>query len=132
MNSIYQKVLNANKMKERRIDLRRKSTPTEDLLWQSLRNGKLGLRFKRQYSIVNYVVDFYCPKTKLAIELDGDIHRFRQKYDNYRTKYLESLGVKEIRFSNKQVFDSLTNVISTIKTLLPFPEVRRGIEGEVI
>ena len=132
MRSIYHKVLNSNHMVDRRKDLRKKFTQTEDLLWQELRNGKLGFRFKRQYSIVNYVVDFYCAKTKLAIELDGGIHKFSQKYDNYRTEYLQSLGVKEIRFKNDEVFSNINNVVLKIKNLLPSPEVRRGTEGEVI
>ncbi len=72
--SHYHKVLNAQKMVDRRKELRNRSTAAEDLLWQVLRNGRLGLRFKRQYSIVNYVVDFFCAKAKLAIELDGNIH----------------------------------------------------------
>jgi very-short-patch-repair endonuclease len=118
-------------MIDRRKDLRSKPTLTENILWEQLRNNKLGFRFKRQYSIMNYVVDFYCHKAKLAIELDGKIHKSRQEYDNYRTRYLKSLGVREIRFDNDQVIGNLTEVINTIKELLPSPEVRRGIEGKV-
>ena len=86
----------------------------EDLLWQRLRNSGQGFRFKRQYSVMNYVVDFYCHRGKLVIELDGEVHRISREYDSYRTKYLHSLGIKEIR-----------------SALLPSPEIRRGIEGEV-
>jgi very-short-patch-repair endonuclease len=114
-------------MVDRRRDLRSKSTPVEIILWQQLRNSKLIFRFKRQYSIMNYVVDFYCHKAKLAIELDGEIHRSRQEYDNYRTRYLESLGIKEIRFNNNQVIENITEVVNKITELLPSPEVRRGI-----
>ncbi|MDP1743735.1 MAG: DUF559 domain-containing protein, partial [Candidatus Amesbacteria bacterium] len=62
MKSIFHKVLNTNRMVDRRRDLRSKSTPAENILWQQLRNSKLIFRFKRQYSIMNYVVDFYCHK----------------------------------------------------------------------
>ncbi len=118
----------------RRKDLRRKSTVTENLLWQKLRNNQLGQKFKRQYSIVHYVVDFYCTKAKLAIEVDGEIHKSiaSKKYDEYRTQYINSLGIKEIRFYNSQIINNIDTVISKIKTFLPSPEVRRGSEGEVI
>lgn len=117
----------------RRRDLRERTTPSEDLLWQELRNNKLGFRFKRQYSIVNYVVDFYCAKYKLAIEIDGKIHQRldNRKYDQYRTRYLESLGIKEIRFNNESVNNDITKVIKDIVKNLPSPEVRRGKKGEV-
>jgi very-short-patch-repair endonuclease len=117
----------------RRKDLRKRTTQSEDFLWQELRNNKLGFRFKRQYSIVNYVVDFYCAKYKLAIEIDGGIHQSVEshKYDIYRTRYLESLGIKEIRFNNEQVEKDIISVIKTINNKLPSPEIRRGREGEV-
>jgi very-short-patch-repair endonuclease len=61
-------------MEWRRKDLRRKSTLSENRLWQYIRNKQLGFRFKRQYSVSNFVVDFYCHQAKLAVEIDGDIH----------------------------------------------------------
>lgn len=118
-------------MKERRVGLRKKPTPAEDMLWQKLRSGQLSLRFKRQYSVMNYVVDFYCPKIKLAVELDGPVHETSKKYDSYRTEYLNSLGIKEIRFRNEQVENDIGLVLKEIKNNLPSPEVRRGTEGEV-
>jgi very-short-patch-repair endonuclease len=118
-------------MKWRRKDLRRRSTKYEGVLWRALRNNQLGVRFKRQYSISNYVVDLYCHKAKLAIEIDGAVHAINKKYDNYRTRYLEALGVKEIRFRNWEIEKFLPEVILSIKKLLPSPKVRRGTEGEV-
>jgi very-short-patch-repair endonuclease len=61
-------------MQERRRNLRNNSTKAEQLLWEELRNKKLGVRSLRQYSIGSYVVDFYCPELKLAIEVDGAVH----------------------------------------------------------
>lgn len=82
---------------------------------------------------MNFVADFYCPKAKLIIEIDGEIHKTTnsQKYDRYRTVYLKSLGIKEIRFTNDQVANSMDDILIKIKSNLPSPEVRRGIEGEV-
>ncbi len=131
MQNIYHKVLNSNRMIGRRKELRRKSTTTENLLWQYLRNNNLGFKFKRQYSVVNYVVDFYCSRAKLAIELDGLIHKTSKNYDTYRTRYLNSLGIKEIRFNNWQIENNINLALKEIKNNLPSPEIRRGNEGEV-
>lgn len=115
----------------RRRELRRRLTKSENILWQQLRNNGLGLRFKRQYSVMNYVIDFYCPKAKLAIELDGSIHKTSKRYDSYRTRYLYSLEIKEIRFHNWQVENDINSVLEEIRNHLPSPEIRRGTEGEV-
>jgi len=119
----YHKILNANKMKLRRRDLRIKSTESEKKLWAQIRNNKLGFRFKRQYSIGNYVVDFYCHKARLAIEVDGSIHLRSKSYDEYRTKYLNTLGIKEIRFKNATIKQTITDVVLEIIKSLPSPEV---------
>ena len=82
---------NKTEMKERRRQLRKEQTFCEKILWQYLRNRSLkGVKFRRQYSIDNYVIDFYCPKIKLAIELDGNIHELPEQrdYDAKRQKYL--------------------------------------------
>ncbi len=125
-------VLNSNRMKWRRRDLRKRTTKAEKLLWEKLRNNQLGYRFKRQYSISNYVVDLYCHKLKLAIEIDGEIHKISKKYDNYRTRYLEALGIREFRLKNREIENTLDETVQSIKKLLPSPEIRRGNEGEVI
>lgn len=121
-------------MEWRRKDLRKRSTETEHLLWEKLRNNKLGYKFKRQYSITHYVVDFYCAKEKLAIEVDGKIHSISSniKYDKYRTQYLYSLGIMEIRFKNEEIINNMDQVIAKIKIVLPSPKIRRGMEGEVL
>jgi len=101
--------------------LRNRATDAEKILWSCLKNDTIGFKFIRQYSVEGYVVDFYCPEKKLAIELDGDIHnRIEQrKYDNYRTRLLNAYGIRLIRFWNWEVKNNLTKVIREIKLVLP-------------
>ncbi|OGD05523.1 hypothetical protein A2379_01015 [Candidatus Amesbacteria bacterium RIFOXYB1_FULL_47_13] len=68
-------VLNVKDLKNRRRQLRKDATETEILLWKELRNNQIGHRFVRQYSVSGYVIDFYCPKYRLGVELEGGIHR---------------------------------------------------------
>ncbi|TPN86116.1 endonuclease domain-containing protein [Aquimarina algicola] len=101
-----------------RKDLRNNSTSTEAFLWKHLQKSQLeGRKFRRQHSIGNYIVDFYCPKEKLIIELDGEIHNHpsNQEKDQKRTEYLNGLGFIVIRFENKTVFDYLPSVLQEIK-----------------
>lgn len=89
----------------------------EVILWSELQGKRLnGLKFRRQYGISRYVVDFYCPKLKLAIELDGDSHATpdAEKYDKRRQEYIENKGIKVIRYDNNDVYTNLDGVISDI------------------
>ena len=94
-------IFSASRMLYRRRDLRAKSTPTEILLWNKLRRKSLGYKFKRQFSIDNYVIDFYCPDRNA-----------------YRTKYIGAFGIKEIRFTNNEIITNLDGVINQILYLL--------------
>ena len=99
---------NRSEMKPYRRKLRATMTPAEVVLWMMIKNKQLnGERFLRQYSIGHFVVDFYCPKYKLAIELDGEVHNSEEAevYDTKRTEYLQSLGITVLRFENFEVFD---------------------------
>jgi len=101
-----------------RKDLRNNGTSAEAFLWKHLSKSQLkGRKFRRQHSIGNYIVDFYCPQEKLIIELDGQYHNKpeAQEKDQKRTKYLENLGFIVIRFENKMVFDTLKSVLNEIK-----------------
>ncbi len=101
-------VFNDKKMQPYRRKLRKKMTPAEVSLWEMIRRKQLGgLRFLRQFSVENYILDFYCPKYKLAIELDGESHNteFQQNTDKIRTKRLNELGITVLRFENFEVFD---------------------------
>src|SRR3989344_8551489 len=96
-------VLNYNdpKFKSRRRALRRNQTETEKLLWKHLRNKQLtDAKFFRQYSVGPYVLDFYCPMKRLAVELDGGQHLTaqQQRHDIQRTNYLTQQGITVIRF----------------------------------
>jgi very-short-patch-repair endonuclease len=82
-------------------------TPAEKVLWEYLRKNRgFSDRFKRQFSIKGFVLDFYCPKKKLCIEVDGGVHlsKEQQCYDKERTKILNGLGVRVLRFTNEEVF----------------------------
>lgn len=112
-----QNIHNHKYLEERRKALRKNSTSAEATLWKHLQKSQLNNRkFRRQQSIKNFIVDFYCPKEKLIIELDGAYHLdfAQQQYDLERTKQLESLGLKVIRFENKLVFENLAEVLNEI------------------
>ena len=77
-------------IKKRKL-LRNNSTPAECELWNYLKGRKISdLKFRRQHSIDNYILDFYCPQLKLAIELDGEYHIYNEEHDNLRDKKLDS------------------------------------------
>jgi very-short-patch-repair endonuclease len=105
-------------LKNKRISLRNNLTPAEAKLWKLIQNSKLdGLKFRRQHSLGNYIVDFYCPKYLLVIEVDGQIHfnPVNEEHDIKRTKYINSLGIKVIRFENKEIFEKTEFVLEEIK-----------------
>ena len=86
-------------------------------MWLRLRNRQLhGRKFKRQYSIGPYIVDFYCADEKLAIELDGAVHNdvLRQEYDDERTLFVQEQGIRVVRFENREVFEALDIVLEAI------------------
>ncbi len=97
--------------------LRTHQTDAENELWQKLRNRKvLGLKFRRQYVIDPYIVDFVCIEQKLIIELDGGQHISQQVYDNRRSEYLNSLGFKVLRFWDHDVLLEIESVLDSIIT----------------
>jgi very-short-patch-repair endonuclease len=103
--------------KENRRKLRNNQTKAEKILWEYLRNRKInGKKFRRQYSINNYVLDFYCVENKLCIELDGGIHNdFEQiKFDYQRTKDLNYYGITIIRFKNDEIIGDINKVLEKI------------------
>jgi len=106
-------------MKLRRGKLRNNPTDYEDKLWKFLRRNGLGVKFRRQYSIDNYVVDFYCPEWRLAVELEGKVHLKRKKYDEYRKKYIEAFGIKMINFPNENVNKDIIGVLKEIVNNAP-------------
>ncbi|KKR20146.1 MAG: hypothetical protein UT48_C0021G0013 [Parcubacteria group bacterium GW2011_GWE2_39_37] len=92
----------------------------EIILWSRLKNKQLkGLKFRRQYSIGNFVVDFYCPEFKLVIELDGMTHDNSENKDIKRQEFIESFGIKCLRFTNNNIYKELDKVLEFILNTLP-------------
>ena len=114
------RVYNLTELKPRRRDLRQRSTKSEELLWKKLRNNKLGVKFRRQYSVRGYVVDFYCPKKRLVVELLGSVHKSSaaKKYDDYRREYLKAFWITILEFWNDEVERDIDGVIGKIKSYL--------------
>ena len=91
-------------------------TDAEELLWNYLRRDRLGVSFKRQHIIGDYIVDFICIPCKLIVELDGGYHQqsIQQDADLHRTEWLKSLGYRVIRFKNEELFCNIDQVLNTI------------------
>jgi len=109
---------NKTSEKVNRKKLRGKSTEAENILWEHLRNKKLsGLKFKRQYSIDHFVVDFYCPKLKLAVELDGKIHLKKEvkNHDENRDGYLSEFGIKILRIRNEVILNDVAKALKLVE-----------------
>jgi len=105
-------------LRENRKGLRQTLTAAEAFLWKHLQQKKLeGKKFRRQHSIDNFIVDFYCATERLIIELDGEVHNnpIAEENDRKRDVHLSSLGYKVIRFENKMVFEHLPSVLQEIK-----------------
>ena len=99
-------------------ELRQNSTPQEIMLWTLLRNRQYkNYKFRRQYPIGNYIVDFICREKRLIIELDGGQHNEPNniEYDNERTEFLKSKGYKVIRFWNNDVDNNIEGVFEVIR-----------------
>ena len=114
-------LFNRKDLKSFRSSLRNRSTSAEAALWDILKSKKLeGIKFRRQYSIGSYIVDFCCPSEKLIIELDGDPHGEYHKIqkDENRDKYLESLGFTVLRFENRFVFQEPEYVKNEIRKVI--------------
>jgi len=113
------KIFNKKSEKEKRRKLRNNPTFTEKILWYSLRKKQIhGIRFLRQYSIDYFVVDFYAPRIKLVIEVDGSSHIGQEEYDLSRQKYIESFKIKVIRFTDEQVTGNVDKVIKNIEDVV--------------
>ena len=97
--------------------LRRNASAAEQTLWQHLRRTQLGTRFRRQYGVDGYALDFYAPRAKLAIEVDGDSHftASGREYDHLRTTYLRAFGIEVLRFTNMDILQNIEGVLTTIE-----------------
>ena len=117
-----EKFFNLPEHKELRRYLRNNVTSAEVALWKRLRKKQVnGLLFRRQFGIGPYVLDFYCPELRLAIELDGAAHDTPEAihYDRERTAWLtEEFGIRVLRFRNEQVFETPDSVIEEIRKVV--------------
>ena len=104
------------KLREFARFLRNNSTLSEVLLWKQIKNKSLGVEFKRQVPILEYIVDFYCQELRLAVEVDGNTHDFRYVEDETRQKEIEKWGVTFIRFSNEEIKTHMFSVILSLES----------------
>lgn len=108
---------NRTREKARRRHLRNNLTPAEKRLWFRLRDEQLGgLKFRRQYSVGSFVVDFYCVEKKLAIEVDGDSHfgDGSEARDRERDAFIRNFGIRILRFTNDDVYKRIESVLESI------------------
>ena len=109
---------NRKYLESRRKRLRNEGTKAEAVFWNYVKGKQLdGRKFRRQHSIGNYIVDFYCPGEKLIIELDGSVHDTEERValDRIRQEYLEALGFTVLRFRNEEVFQATQVVLAKIR-----------------
>ena len=110
-------IFNNKSLTARRRAFRRSLSKAEAVLWTCFSRKQMkGFKFRRQYSVNQYVIDFYCPELKLAIEVDGDSHfnDISEKYDKERQKFIESFGIRFLRFTNINIYDNIDGVLQTI------------------
>jgi very-short-patch-repair endonuclease len=105
-------------LRDRSRQLRKNMTAAERFLWSKIRGNQIkGCWFYSQKTIGEYIADFYCPKAKLVVEVDGGQHYNDEniKYDKVRTEYMAGLGLKVLRFNNTEVLTNIKGVIEEIK-----------------
>ncbi len=108
--------------KKLRKVLRSEMPRAEVILWSCLRGSKFkDYKFRRQFGVGEYVLDFYCPRIKLGIEIDGDSHfdSESQVKDVTRQKFIESQGIKISRFTNLEIYQNLDAVLEILGSFLP-------------
>ena len=108
-----------NKIKITSRLLRKRATPAEVMLWEEIRNRKLnGLKFRRQYPVSGFILDFYCAEKNLGIELDGSIHDTQKEYDQIREQLISESGIRILRFSNQEIMENMEEVKTKIENLI--------------
>ena len=110
----------SKEMQQRARELRKEMTPAEKKLWQYLRGEQLaGAHFRKQHAVDTYIVDFFCAKSKLVIEVDGDSHAEHMEYDAARTQWLsEQHDYRVLRFTNREVLTNIDAVVEAIRAAL--------------
>lgn len=124
------RLFNQNWSLERRRQLRENMTDPEKKLWNGLRQRILGTKFRRQFGIGPYIVDFYSPISKIVIEVDSDSHSSLEaiQYDAERDAYMKAIEICVLRFSNEEVITNLDGVLIRIQEYVP-PPSQGGVRG---
>ena len=115
------RLYNLTNLKDRRRQLRRQQIPSEVKLWMLLRNRQFrGLKFRRQHSIGGYILDFYCPALRLAIEIDGESHLKpgRDIYVERRQRWIERQGITIVRFLSSDVINNFDGTIERLDEVI--------------
>jgi very-short-patch-repair endonuclease len=105
-------------LKNVRQKLRNKMPAPEVVFWHRIQNKQINdLKFRRQYSIGNFVIDFYCVKSKLAIEIDGESHYSEESIENDKVRdlFLRSKGITVLRFTNDEIMRNIDGVLSAVQ-----------------
>jgi len=118
------------KLREFARQLRNNSTLSEVLLWKQIKGKALGVKFKRQVPMLEYIVDFYCQEIGLAIEVDGNIHDFRYLEDTQRQQEIEKYGVIFIRFSNEEIKNNMFSVILSLESKIEELKAEREVDNK--
>jgi len=117
------------KLKSLSRELRNKSTLSEILLWNQLKSGKmLGYSFQRQKPIYKYIVDFYCPRLQLVLEIDGESHYGQFQKDRAREEDIVQLGLHVLRFQDRDVKKDMRNVLNCIQNWIEQQEKKVFVE----
>ncbi len=122
-------IFNKSSEKKKRKQLRNQMPPAEVILWSSLQRRQVsGFKFRRQYGVGPYVLDFYCPEAKLAIEIDSDIHFQKNafEYDRNRQESIEQLGIRFLRFTNLEIYKNFNGVLESITVAVRETEKQAG------
>jgi very-short-patch-repair endonuclease len=121
MTVLYNRIQQTALRREQRAN----QTKAEAILWNELRNKQLfGFKFRRQHGVGPYIVDFYCPKKRLAIEVDGGSHYTEEGelHDRIREEYISSFNIVTLRFDNDEVYYNIDGVIEEIMSYLDADE----------
>ena len=121
-------------LKERAEEMRKNPTEAEKVLWEALRGNGLGVKFRQQHIIEDFIVDFFCNEYKVTVEVDGGYHKEadQMKSDEERTARLNELGYTELRFTNEEILCDLDRVLKTIKTFCSGTPLLQEGAGEAV
>ncbi|HOZ81264.1 MAG TPA: endonuclease domain-containing protein [Candidatus Woesebacteria bacterium] len=114
-----------DKLRDLALQNRHQPTLAEKAFWHKIKDIKP--QFLRQKPIGRFILDFYCSKLLLDVEIDGDYHQERKYYDQGREELLHAMGIKTVRFSNKQVLNSIGNVINELRKIIKVRTMELGV-----